>query len=163
GTTDLQAGAGAITLNAANTFTGAVTAGASGISMTDTATLTPGTISAGAGVVNLTAAGFSTTGSVQGGSGTLSSATQVGGSGTSPRRNRRVAAGLLRGERGGHGLQITEGGQGRLGTLAAPRFFWRPGTITRKGGRRVNGGAGQRGVCAVRRRERQHQALRDGG
>jgi hypothetical protein len=83
GTTDLQAGAGAITLNAANSFTGAVTAGASSISMTNTVMLTPGTITAGGGVVNLTADDFNTTGLIQGGSATLSSGNQVGGSGTS--------------------------------------------------------------------------------
>jgi hypothetical protein len=83
GTSNLQAGGNAIVLNAANTLTGAVTAGGGSISMTDTTTLTPGTITAGAGAVNLTASGFVTTGLVTGGSGRLSSASQVGGGGSS--------------------------------------------------------------------------------
>jgi len=85
GTTNLQAGIGAIVLSQpTNELTGAVTAGAQGgIELTNAITLTPGTIDAGAGNVILTAHGFMTTGSIAGGSALLSSATSVGGGGTS--------------------------------------------------------------------------------
>jgi fibronectin-binding autotransporter adhesin len=55
GTTNLQAGAGSITLPMANDFVGAVTAGGTGIQINDVNTLTPSAIDAGTGSLNLSA------------------------------------------------------------------------------------------------------------
>src|SRR5207245_6281747 len=69
--------------NGANSVGGTGNASAGAISLATSGTLTPGTITAGAGVVNLTAGGISTAGLIAGGSANLSSASQVGGSGSS--------------------------------------------------------------------------------
>ena len=86
GTSNLQVGAGSITLNTAtNSLTGAVTAhGGGGISLVNSIALTPATIDAGTGAVSLTAQSIATAGAhLIGGSATLSSATDVGGGGNS--------------------------------------------------------------------------------
>jgi len=82
GSSNLQAGVGGIGLTSANTFTGAVSAGAGNIALKAANTLTPGTINAGGGNITLIANGIAPSGQLLGGSANLSSATDVGGSGS---------------------------------------------------------------------------------